>query len=233
MTRGCSAELLDRILTEHPEFEFVQIALNYLDWNSQFVQAGACYDVIRKHGKKVFIMEPVKGGGLSMVPEAVGKALCEKDPEASIASWAIRFAGSKDDILACLSGMSNMEQVKDNIHTYQQLSPLSEEEQKWLTEDIAGMYRAQGPCGNDFSKYQGLKLYGVDVPAILEAYNVCQLQPDPGFCCDNNYLLNQVAEKYHADFTQDLGRQSLIAPDGTDVTDEVYVAYDWLREHTF
>ena len=73
-----SAKLLDRILTEHPEFEFVQIAANYVDWNSELVQAGPCYDVIRKHGKQVVIMEPVKGGGLASVPEAVEKTLKEK-----------------------------------------------------------------------------------------------------------------------------------------------------------
>ena len=82
-----SAKLLDRILTEHPEFEFVQIAANYLDWNSQLVQAGPCYDVIRQHGKKVIVMEPVKGGGLAKVPTAVETVLKECEPDASVASW--------------------------------------------------------------------------------------------------------------------------------------------------
>jgi len=119
-----SAKLLDRILTEHPEFEFVQIAANYLDWNSELVQAKACYEVIRKHGKKVLVMEPVKGGGLAKVPEAVEKVLKEKDPTRSIASWAIRFIGSLDDNICCLSGMSTTEQVKDNIQSYKELDPL-------------------------------------------------------------------------------------------------------------
>ena len=227
-----SAKLLDRILTEHPEFEFVQIAANYVDWNSQFVQAGACYDVIRKHGKQVVWMEPVKGGGLAQVPEAVEKALKEKDQDHSIASWAIRFGGSMDGLICVLSGMSTPEQVEDNIRNYKELEPISEEEKKWLTEDINLLYRAQGPVA-DLSRYDDLKLYGVAVVAIMEAYNVCQLQPDPGFSDDNNYLLNAVAEEYHRDFTEELPRVTLINKDGIDVTEEVYQAYEWLRAHTF
>ena len=227
-----SAKLLDRILTEHPEFEFVQIAANYVDWNSELVQAGPCYDVIRKHGKKVIIMEPVKGGGLATVPKAVEDVLREKDPEHSVASWAIRFAGSLDGLICCLSGMSTPEQVKDNIHTYQTLDPLSDAEMKWLSEDVNKLYRAQGPVG-DLSKYDGLTLYGVPVTAIMEAYSVCQLQPDPGFSDDNNYLLNAVAEKARLDFSEELPKETLVNKDGVDVTGEVYEAYEWLRAHTF
>ncbi|MBQ3477248.1 MAG: aldo/keto reductase, partial [Clostridia bacterium] len=149
-----SAKLLDRILTEHPEFEFVQIAANYVDWNSQLVQAGPCYEVIRRHGKPVIMMEPVKGGGLAMVPEAVEKALKAKAPERSVASWAIRFGGTLDGLQCVLSGMSTLEQVKDNIHSYQTLDPLSEVDMKWLREDVNRLYRAQGPVP-ELSKYRG------------------------------------------------------------------------------
>ena len=227
-----SAKLLDRILTEHPEFEFVQIAANYVDWNSELVQAGPCYDVIRKHGKKAIIMEPVKGGGLATVPKAVEDVLREKNPEHSVASWAIRFAGSLDGLICCLSGMSTPEQVKDNVHTYQTLDPLSDAEMKWLSEDVNKLYRAQGPVGN-LSKYDGLTLYGVPVTAIMEAYSVCQLQPDPGFSDDNNYLLNAVAEKARLDFSEELPKETLVNKDGADVTAEVYKAYEWLRANTF
>lgn len=227
-----SAKLLDRILTEHPEFEFVQIAANYLDWNSEFVQAGPCYEVIRKHGKQVVIMEPVKGGGLAMVPQVVEQVLKDRAPERSVASWAIRFVGSLDGLICCLSGMSTLEQVADNVHTYQTLAPLSAEEMRWLAEDVNALYRTQGPAG-DLGKYDGLKLYGVPVTGIMEAYSVCQLQPDPGFADDNNYLRNAIAEEAHLDFTAELPRQTLIAKNGEDVTQEVYAAYEWLRENTF
>ena len=227
-----SAKLLDRILTEHPEFEFVQIAANYVDWNSGLVQAGPCYDMIRKHSKQVIIMEPVKGGGLASVPDAVEKTLKEKDPEHSIASWAIRFVGSMDGLICCLSGMSTTEQMEDNIRTYQELSTLSEEDKKWLTEDVNALYRAQGPVG-DLTRFEGLTLYGVPVTSIMEAYNVCQLQPDPGFSDDNNYLLNAIAEEAHLNFADELPHMDLINARGEDVTDEVYHAYEWLRENTF
>ena len=227
-----SAKLLDRILTEHPEFEFVQIAANYVDWNSELVQAGPCYDVIRKHGKQVVIMEPVKGGGLASVPEAVEKTLKEKAPDHSIASWAIRFVGSLDGLICCLSGMSTVEQVKDNIRTYRELEPLSASEMNWLSGEINALYRSQGPV-KDLEKYEGLKLYGVPVTAIMEGYNVCQLQPDPGFSDDNNYLLNAIAEEYKRDFKEELPKETLINRSGEDVTAEVYEAYEWLRAHTF
>ena len=227
-----SAKLLDRILTEHPEFEFVQIAANYVDWNSELVQAGPCYDVIRKHGKQVVIMEPVKGGGLASVPEAVEKTLKEKAPDRSIASWAIRFVGSLDGLICCLSGMSTVEQVKDNIRTYRELEPLSASEMNWLSGEINALYRSQGPV-KDLEKYEGLKLYGVPVTAIMEGYNVCQLQPDPGFSDDNNYLLNAIAEEYKRDFKEELPKETLINRSGEDVTAEVYEAYEWLRAHTF
>ena len=227
-----SAKLLDRILTEHPEFEFVQIAANYLDWNSQLVQAGPCYDVIRRHGKDVVIMEPVKGGGLAKVPDAVENVLKEKDPDHSVASWAIRFVGSLDGLICCLSGMSTLEQVQDNIRTYQELNPISVEESRWLTEEINTLYRAQGPV-KDLSRYEGLTLYGVPVVAIMEGYSVCQLQPDPGFSDDNNYLLNAIAEEAHLNFSEELPKETLINHDGLDVTDEVFAAYEWLRAHTF
>jgi len=188
--------------------------------------------VIRKHGKLVVAMEPVKGGGLSVVPEAVEKVLKEKDPERSVASWAIRFAGSQDGLICCLSGMSTPEQVDDNIRSYRELEPISEAEQKWLTDDVAVLYRAQGPV-KDMNRYEGLTLYGAPVSAIMESYSICQIQPDPGFCCDNNYLLNTIAEEAHLNFAEELPRQTLINKDGVDVTEEVYVAYEWLREHTF
>ena len=228
-----SAKQLDRILTDHPEFEFVQIAANYVDWNSQFVQSKACYEVIRKHGKKVLVMEPVKGGGLSMVPAAVEQALKAKAPDRSVASWAIRFIGTLEDNICCLSGMSTVEQVKDNIKSYQELEPLTQAEMDYLSGEINTLYRAQGPVGADLSKYEGLTLYGAPVTAIMEGYNVCQLQPDPGFSDDNNYLLNIIAEEGHLDFQQDLPRETLVNKDGEDVTEEVYAAYEWLRAHTF
>ena len=228
-----SPELLDRILTEHPEFEFVQIPVNYLDWDSELVRAGEAYEVIRRHGKLVIIMEPVKGGGLSMVPEKVRERLKTMDANASVASWAVRFAGGLDGVICNLSGMSTLEQVKDNIHTVQCLNPLTEEEREQLLGDVVRIYKEAGPYGADLSRYAGLTLHGAPVTAIMEGYSVCQLQPDPGFSDENNYFKNVVAEKAHLDIFGELPKEKLILADGTDVTEEVCAAERWLIQNSF
>lgn len=227
-----SAALLDRILTEHPEVEFVQIALNYIDWESEFVQAKECYEVIRKHGKLVIIMEPVKGGGLAAVPASVEKALKEMNPDASVVSWALRFAGSLDGVLCNLSGMSTVEQVKENIRSVNDLDPLTEEEKVKLRE-IVRIYKDAGPIGADLGRFEGLKRHGAPVTGIMEAYNMCQLQPDPGYSDDNNYLKNVIAEQAHLDCFGELPDEKVILADGTDVTEEVLKAERWLIEHSF
>ena len=227
-----SAKLLDRILAEHPEVEFVQIPLNYIDWESELVQARDAYEVIRRHGKQVVIMEPVKGGGLSMVPETVEAALKAMDPNASVASWAMRFTGSLEGVICNLSGMSTLEQVRDNINTVQNLAPLTEAEKEKLHE-IVKLYKDAGPIGADLSKYEGLTLHGAPVTAILEAYNMCQLQPDPGFSDDNNYLKNTIAEEAHLDIFGTLPEERVILADGADVTEEVRTAEQWLIENSF
>lgn len=227
-----SAKLLDRILTEHPEVEFVQIALNYIDWESEFVQAKECYEVIRRHGKQVVIMEPVKGGGLAAVPSDVEKALKEISPDESVVSWALRFAGSLDGVICNLSGMSTLEQVKENIKSAKELEPLTDEEKEKLHE-IVKIYKDAGSVGADLSRFEGLKLHGAPVTGIMEAYNICQLQPDPSFADDNNYLKNIIAEEAHLDCLGELPDEKVILADGTDVTEEVLKAERWLIEHSF
>lgn len=227
-----SADLLDRILTEHPEIEFVQIALNYIDWESEFVQAGKCHEVIRRHGKEAIIMQPVKGGGLAAVPETARNALKEMDSEASIVSWALRFAGSLDGVICILSGMSTLEQMQENTQAFKVLSPLTEGERSQRHE-VVRLYKDAGPVGADLSRFEGLTLHGAPVTGIMEAYNICQLQPDPGFTDDNNYLKNVIAAKAHLDCSGQLPEEKVILADGTDATEEVLKAERWLIENSF
>ena len=137
-----SAEVLDEILTKHPEMEYVQLQLNYIDWEDEEVQSRKCYEVCVKHDKPVIVMEPVKGGSLANVPEEAERLFREKQPELSTASWGIRFAASLPHVLVVLSGMSNMEQVEDNTSYMADFQPLTPDELDTVKQ-VAGIIRSQ------------------------------------------------------------------------------------------
>lgn len=143
-----NAEVLDRILTRHPEMEFVQLQINYLDWEDEGVQSRLCYEVARKHGKDIIVMEPVKGGQLAKLPEEAEKKLKALDPDASPASWAVRFAASLEGVFLVLSGMSDMQQLTDNMSFMgDNFVPLSEKEKEVLFEIAESMNDARLiPC---------------------------------------------------------------------------------------
>ncbi len=121
-------EHLEEILCEHPDAEFVQLQINYSDWEDPFIASRRCYEVATRHGKPVVVMEPVKGGKLANPPQQVKDILQKANPDASLASWAIRFAASLPGVMVVLSGMSNLAQMQDNVSFMRQLQPLSAEE---------------------------------------------------------------------------------------------------------
>lgn len=120
--------LLDQLLHDHPEVEFVQLQINYADWENPKVQSRANYEVARKHNKPIVVMEPVKGGKLADPPKEVKALMREADPDASPASWAIRFAASLEGVMTVLSGMSNMAQMEDNLSYMEDFTPLTSDQ---------------------------------------------------------------------------------------------------------
>ncbi len=123
-------DLLEELLTAHPEVDFVQLQINYADWENPKVCSRANYEVARKHNVPIVVMEPVKGGTLANPPKKVKELFDEANPGASYASWAIRYVASLDGILSVLSGMSTVEQMKDNLSFMKDFKPLTEDEQR-------------------------------------------------------------------------------------------------------
>lgn len=126
------AQLLEQILRAHPEMEFVQLQINYIDWDNPNIQSRLCYEVCRKYGKEVIVMEPVKGGTLANVPEQARMIMEAYAPGMSPASWAVRFAASLEGVIMVLSGMSDREQLIDNTSYMKDFKPLNEDERKMI-----------------------------------------------------------------------------------------------------
>lgn len=122
-------DLLEEILEKYGAiFDFIQLQINYIDWEQPNVQSRRCLETVNKYKKPVFVMEPCKGGTLVNLPDEALKLMKEYNPEASAASWAFRFAASREGVVRVLSGMNSMEQVMDNTATFRNFQPITEEE---------------------------------------------------------------------------------------------------------
>ncbi len=166
-----SPALLEELLTKHPDAEFVQLQINYADWEHPEVASRTVYEIARKHGKPVVIMEPVKGGMLANPIPQVQELLRAANPDASFASWAIRYAASLEGVITVLSGMSNLEQVDDNISYMRDFQPLSAEERRVIDaaqEVFASMDSI--PCTACRYCTDGCPMH-IPIPSIFAARN--------------------------------------------------------------
>lgn len=166
-----TADVLDTLLTEHPEVDFVQLQLNYLDWESRSIQSRRCYETAQRHGKPVIVMEPVKGGTLANIPEKAGERFHACRPEMSAASWAIRFAASLENVMMVLSGMSTLQQVEDNTSYMENFSPLSQQERS-VVQEVTGIINDSVtiPCTGCSYCTNGCPM-NIAIPQYFSLYN--------------------------------------------------------------
>ncbi|MBR3013079.1 MAG: aldo/keto reductase [Bacteroidales bacterium] len=162
----------DEVMTYHEKyhFDFCQIQMNYVDWYDG--DAEYLYNELDKRGIPVVIMEPLLGGRLSSVPKVVADQFKEREPDASVASWAFRFCGSKPRVLTALSGMTYMEHLQDNLKTFLNFKPLTDEEMDFLKE-AAGLIKNYPLIDCTNCQYCMPCPYGIDIPTIFKHYNSC------------------------------------------------------------
>ena len=174
-----TVEGLDEVLTRHPEAEFVQLQINYHDWESETVQSRRCHEVAMKHKKPVIIMEPVKGGSLANLPQPAADILRAVNPDVSLSSWAMRYAASQDGVITVLSGMSNPEQMRDNIATMRAFSPITGVEREALERVNRALSSLPSvPCTECRYCVKDCPA-GIDIPGVLGAVNMMMLYNNP------------------------------------------------------
>lgn len=169
------ADFLDKVLTEHPEIDFVQLQLNYLDWENGVIQSRRNYEVARKHHKPIVVMEPIKGGTLASFSDDIEKIYKDYAPQKSIASWALRYVASLEGVMTILSGMSNAQQMNDNLDTMTHFEKINNEEAKLIKQvtDQVLSYPTI-PCTKCRYCTPGCPMH-IQIPDLFTAYNSAKM----------------------------------------------------------
>ena len=181
-----SPTLLEEILDKYPEVVFVRIQLNYIDWDNPVIASGKLYSILKERNIPMVIMEPVKGGTLASPPPEVVEKFKEINPDASPASWALRYVASLPGVMTILSGMSNEEQMKDNLLTFTNFKPLSEEEKKAI-ESAKEIMQGKPTIGCTSCRYccDGCPM-GIKIPDIFTLVNAIRIYNE-GWRAKNYY----------------------------------------------
>lgn len=183
------ADVLEEVLAAHPNMDFVQVQINYADWESPTIESRKCYKVARAHGLPVVVMEPIKGGSLVKLPDAAANLLSAVQPDASLASWALRFAASLPGVVSVLSGMSTPDQVRENVRIMRDARPMASEERALLDQVRAILDGIPTvPCTDCRYCLKNCP-QDVRIPAALASLNILALYHDE-FRAQENYDWN-------------------------------------------
>ena len=226
-----SAAFLEQVITEHPEMEFVQLQINYLDWESEGIQSRLCYETATRHGLPVIVMEPVKGGTLASLPPAAEQLLKRIHPDWSIPSWAIRFAAGLDNVFTVLSGMSNTAQLADNTSYMTKNEPLGETELAAIRQVVRILNQDPAiPCTGCSYCTDGCPM-NIPIPTYFSLYNAdLQEKKDKDWKPQEAYYCNLSTEDGRAESCIACGQCEKVCPQHLPIIEHLKQISDYFKE---
>lgn len=190
LSTHANAEYLDNILKKHPEIEFVQLQVNYLDWENDGVESRKCVEVAKKYNLPVIVMEPLKGGFLANIPPEAEKIMKEYDPDASAVSWALRYVASMDEVFMVLNGVSSLEQMEENIKIMDSHEKLNQDEYEIISSviDIINS-KITVPCTKCNYCISTCPV-NINIPKLFDFYNNQKIENIQTFTAVGNAYVN-------------------------------------------